>query len=128
MRAAPKPDAPPAVLPPQFEHWWNSLLEHVPEYIYVINPDGTLLYANRVLPAETRERVIGTSLYDWLPPPVANAMRRGVAEVVRTRVAGLVEMPTSPQLGERWFARRIAPVLEDNAVVALVVIATDVTD
>lgn len=128
MRAAPKPDALPGQPLFQSEHWWNSLFEHVPEYIYVINPDGRLLYFNRTLPTETPERVLGTSLYDWLPAPVAGAMREAVREIVRTRVPGLVEMPTGPELGERWFARRIAPVLEDDAVVALIVIATDVTD
>ena len=127
MRAAPKPDAAPAP-PPHSEHWWNSLLEHALDYIYVINCDGMLLYANRVLPGERRDRVIGTSLYDWLPPPVNAAMRHAVADVVRTRNAVLVEMPTGPQLDSRWFARRIAPVLEDDRVVALIVIATDVTD
>src|SRR6266705_449604 len=128
MRAAPKSDAPPAQPRPQSEHWWNSLFDHVPEYVYVIDPAGALLYANRLLPAEIPDRVLGTSLYDWLPPPVGMAMRRAVAEVVRTRAPALVELPTGPELGERWFARRIAPVLEGDAVVALIVIATDVTD
>jgi PAS domain S-box-containing protein len=128
MRAAPKPDAPPAPLPPQLEHWWSILFEHVPEYIYVLDPDGRLLYFNRTLPTETPERVLGTSLYDWLPVPVAAAMRQAVAEVVRTRQPGLVEQPTSAHLAGRWFARRIAPVIEDDVVVALIVIATDVTD
>ncbi len=128
MRAAPKPDATLAQPRPQSEHWWNSLFEHVPEYIYVIDPDGVLLYFNRTLPSETPQSVLGTSLYKWLPQPVGVAVRHAVAEVVRTRVPGLVEMPTGPQLGERWFARRIAPVLEGDAVVALIVIATDITD
>ncbi len=128
MRAAPRPDAPPGPLPPQFEHWWNSLFEHVPEFIYVISPDGHLLYFNRTLPTETPERVLGTSLYDWLPAPVAEAMRQGVADVIRTRQPGLVEQPTSALMGGRWFARRIAPVIEGDVVVALIVIATDVTD
>src|SRR5882724_2164815 len=114
MRAAPRPDAPPGPLPPQFEHWWNSLFEHVPEFIYVISPDGHLLYFNRTLPTETPERVLGTSLYDWVPAPVAEAMRQGVAEVIRTRQPGLVEQPTSALMGGRWFARRIAPVIEGD--------------
>jgi len=128
MRAVPKPDTPPAPLPQQSEHWWNSLFEHVPEYIYVISTDGRLLYFNRTLPAETPARVLGTSLYDWLPPHVAAAMKQAVAEVIRTRQPGLVEQPTSPLMNGRWFARRIAPVLEDDAVVALIIIATDVTE
>jgi PAS domain S-box-containing protein len=128
VRAAPKPDALPGQPLFQSERWWNSLFEHVPEYIYVINPDGRLLYFNRTLPTETPERVLGTSLYDWLPAPVAVAMRQAVADVIRTREPGLVEQPTSAHLAGRWFARRIAPVIEDDVVVALIVIATDVTD
>ncbi|HTM68283.1 MAG TPA: metalloregulator ArsR/SmtB family transcription factor [Candidatus Binatia bacterium] len=60
---------------------WRALAEGSPDLIATIDRDGVFLVANREIMGRTREDVVGTILYDYLPAAVrkeAGAKLRGV--------------------------------------------------
>ena len=47
---------------------WRSILENAPGIIAATDPDGTVTFVNRTLSGISPERVVGTSVFDHVPP------------------------------------------------------------
>ena len=105
-----------------------QMLQCAPDFVSLITVDGRFLYINR-LPAGVRlEDVVGTSLFDHVRPEFQELSRAAIRQAVQTRkvqyysTAGQI---TPHRMGH--FFTRVSPVVEDETVTSLVMIATEVS-
>ena len=108
---------------------WRSLTEHSPDYILLLDRDGTILFFNRELPGPTREDVIGTPAFDYMLPEEKEGAKRCLEDVLRT--GRPAEYETTYRIadgGFRYFASRIGPVQQDGRIVAFTVSSRDITE
>jgi PAS domain S-box-containing protein len=110
------------------EKLW-SLFEHVPDYIATLRPDGTFLFLNRAQPGAKLHRVLGTSIYEHLPAEQRDRARRVIDRAVATAESGSFDASFASPRGEtRLYSCRVGAVKRRGEVVALTLVATDVTD
>lgn len=110
---------------------YRVLTEAAQDAIYVLDPDGTVAYANGYVAAligADPEALIGRPVQDVLPPEVAEMTERGVASVLRDGTC-LRSTHTSGVTGaERWYDSQLVPVPDgDGGVSSVLGITRDVT-
>jgi len=111
------------------EQKWRSLAENAPDVILTIDPDGTILFLNRTVPPFTPEKAVGTSVYEYVPPDYQQTMRDALEQVVRTGEPCSYELAgAGHDGGTSWYQSRLGPIKKDGRVVAMTLIATDVTE
>lgn len=110
------------------ERLW-SLFEHVPDYIATLRADGTFLFLNRTQPGAKLHRILGTSIYEHLPADQRDRARRVLERAVATAKSGSFDATFASPSGEmRLYSCRVGPVKRRGEVVALTLVATDITD
>ncbi len=111
------------------EQKWSSPAENAPDVILTIDPDGTILFLNRTVPPFTPEKAVGTSVYEYVPPDYQQALRDTLEQVVRTGEPCSYEVAgCGPDGRTSWYQSRLGPIKKDGRVVAMTLIATDVTE
>jgi PAS domain S-box-containing protein len=111
------------------EQKWRSLAENAPDVILTIDPDGTILFLNRTVPPFTPEKAVGTSVYEYVPPDYQQTLRDALEQVVRTGEPCSYEVAgCGPDGRTSWYQSRMGPIKKDGRVVAMTLIAADVTE
>jgi PAS domain S-box-containing protein len=106
----------------------EAILDHAPDFIALLSPTGELRFVNRVAPGLEPDRVIGSSIYDWVPGDQKEVIRRAVVRSIETRQPTSYEVTGQGPGGElAQYESRMAPIVEDDRVVAVVLISSDVT-
>ncbi|MDM8520140.1 chemotaxis protein CheB [Anaerolineales bacterium HSG6] len=107
----------------------RGIVENVNIFICTIDRQGTLLYINRVLPELSMEEVIGSSVYDYISPEHHDVARNRFEQVFET---GKTSTFNTIGLGAKdtqvWYSSQVAPIKQGDEVVAVTVIAIDVTE
>ena len=108
---------------------WRSLVKNAPDLIFTSNCDGKLLFINRTVPGLTVEQVIGTSVYDYIPPEYQDRLRQSFKRVFQTGEPAYYETAGVGANGTTsWYSSRVGPLQQDGQVVAVMVICTEITD
>jgi PAS domain S-box-containing protein len=111
------------------EQKWRCLAENAPDVILTAKPDGTILYLNRSVPPYTTEEAIGTSVYDYVLSEHRDILRRAFEHVVQTGQPYSYELAgAGPGGHSSWYQSWVGPIKQDGQVVAVMLIATDVTE
>jgi len=105
----------------------QALLAALPDLMFRLRRDGTYLEfagdTSRL--ANRHEDLIGSNMYDVLPPQVAAAFHATVVEAIETRELCTVEYELRRLAGDvREFEARVVPVNDEEAIA----IVRDVTD
>ena len=106
----------------------TQMLESAPDFITRITVDGDFLYLNRLAPGFQMSDVLGTSADGYVPPEFlerAHAAMRAARETRTTQQYATLGRTSSERVGH--YLTRVSPVIEDDEVTSLVMIATDVT-
>ncbi len=103
---------------------WRSLVENADAYIGLLDPGGLILFLNRA-PSGGATSVLGRSIFDLVPPDCVDPVRAALTEVVQ---AGRPQRLEIHDLRDRWYVCQLAPVREEGQVVAVVTIASEITD
>ena len=116
----------------QSQEQLQQILDHAPAAIYVKDPNGRFLLANRQLETmrnASSEDILGKTIYDFLPPEVAETLAVHDREVLSTNQPITFEELASVSEGERIFLSMKFP-LRDSAgqPYALCGISTDITE
>jgi len=108
---------------------WRSLVENAADLILTVDREGMVLFMNHTPPGLTVQEVLGKSAYDYIEPEHWDMVKAAVAGVFRTGIPDHYEIwARGPHNTLAWYSTRVAPIIKDNVVVAVSVIARDITE
>ncbi len=110
------------------EEQYRFLVEHIPDSITELDPDGNILFANHTIYEARVEDLIGTSVFDYIPADRRDEIRRLIAGAVLSREPRNYSVVIDSADGPSWWSNRIVPVQENGIVVRLLVLGTNTTD
>ncbi|MCA9521734.1 MAG: PAS domain S-box protein, partial [Myxococcales bacterium] len=102
-----------------FEFLWE-LLDQAPEYIFAVEPDGTLVYVNRFLRAQIGRRwsdLAGRNIADLFPNDHANRMLGNLSKVKQSATPLLITGPVSVRGRALQLETLLVPILDEQRVV-----------
>lgn len=110
----------------------ERVLDLQPDYIFRLAPDGRILYANAAsaaLRGATPTSLVGRSVYDGLPEPRQQLIRRRMAALRASPDAGMfedqVQRPDGTTAWQEWTARGVRDPA--GGLVEVVVVGRDIT-
>jgi PAS domain S-box-containing protein len=107
----------------------RSVLESAPNMIMTADPEGTILFINRVSPPNSSPaEVIGTSLYKYVPDPDVERVRACIQHVLRTGEVSSYEIRAPLAYGARAFSVHVGPVRNGESVAGVTLITWDITE
>ena len=107
---------------------WRALLTNAPDFVLIINPDGSIRYINRIAPGYEISEVLGSNAYEYVFPEYQESMRGYNDEILATGEVRHLEVPTKDPEGKTvWYSVRVGPFREDGEITAVTCIATDIT-
>ena len=111
------------------EERWKSLTENSPDHIMLLNLDATILFINRTVPDLTKEEVIGTSNFKYVPPEYHQITADCFKRVLASGRSDMYTTVYHTKEGEvRYFDVRVGPVFKNGQVVAFISSSTDITE
>ncbi len=115
-------------LPDRPEGLLQTIVSNSLDYIMLLEPSATIRFINRTVPDLRIEKVLGTSVYDYLSESDAKEARACFERVFRTHTPDWYEVAYQAEDGHvSYFESRVSPVLREGEVEFLVVNSSDVT-
>lgn len=107
----------------------GKLLEALPDYVLVLNREGTILYINHVDEGYDRDEVIGMPAADMMSDDSQGVLREVLASVFEEGVGREYDsLVHAPDGSDKWYRSRIRPLRQDGRVVAAVLLAVNITE
>jgi len=107
----------------------RTLTRETTAFIYELDRDGRIVFANRTYPGLTREQVEGTPLRDWftpaLQPQVDEAVARAFADGQPQRLDYTIP---DPQGQVHAYVASLVPILRDGAVASVALTSLDISE
>ncbi len=111
------------------EEKWRSMIENTPDYILIVDSNGTIKDINRVMPGFIKKEVIGKTIYDYLPVEFQVKNRKLFKQVFKSgQTKSLEARGTGPNDTISWYETRIIPVIKDSQVTLAILVTTDITE
>ncbi len=108
---------------------WRSLVKNAPNIIIIANRDGIIQFINRTAPGFSVEETIGTKIYDYVEPEYHNSVRETIEHVFRAGEPGSFEVKGTGRQGSvAWYQIQVSPIKQDDQVIAVTLITTDLTE
>jgi PAS domain S-box-containing protein len=107
----------------------RSIVETVPGRILNLDRDGNIIFVNRVGPDSSMEEVIGTSVFEYIPPEYHQVYRNALEDVmVKGDIVELecLNIPAGSTL-RVWNLNRIGPISRQGEIIGVAVALTDIT-
>jgi PAS domain S-box-containing protein len=110
------------------DDWWQSLLDNTPVFVAVIGRDYRIQFLNRTDSGLPPEGLIGASLADFARPEYWGEIRACVDGVFATGKADFHQsLAIRSDHESHWYEGYFGPIFKDGRVVAVSLIATNVT-
>jgi PAS domain S-box-containing protein len=111
------------------EERWRSLLQNIPDIIFTVARDDTILAANRAVLGATVEETMGKNIYDNLAPEHGERVRKSLERVFQTGKPDTYEIiGVGPHgLNTAWYETTVVPNERDRQIVGVTLISTDIT-
>jgi PAS domain S-box-containing protein len=98
-------------------------------FIYELDRDGRIVFANRTYPGLTREQVEGTPLRNWFTPALQPRLDQAVARAFAIGQPQKFDYTIhDPQGAPRAYAATLVPLLRDGAVASVALTALDISE
>src|SRR5580698_3489479 len=109
---------------------WRALVEASPDVVLVLDPDGTVLFSNRIASAFADKGVVGRKIWEFaVGADAAARLQDRLREVVESRRAVFYENQGFRADGSAgWYEVRGIPVVVDGRVDRIVWSATDISE
>ena len=118
-----------AHLPPVDEQTLRDTLAAIPDLVFVLDRDASIVYANRGEAGIDVDEALGRSVFDYVAPGSVEAYREVLEEVIRTGTQAEHEGQVLGADGRsRWFRSQIIPIRKNGATTLIVSLAQDVTE
>jgi len=113
----------------QSEARWRTLITSAPAFIATVGRNGVILFLNRTPDNRSPDELIGSNLYDLLPPDDAIKTQDALKAVFELGQALEYETQIPRPDGSRmWFKHNVGPVILEGTVSAAMYITTDITE
>ncbi len=109
----------------QSEEKFRAIVENAPDQFVMVGPDGKISFINYTEPGFEVENVIGTSVYDYVAPGLADFYRQSQERAFRTGQSERIEVMNTT---DRIYDCRLVPLGDEGRIDRLMVILTDITD
>lgn len=110
---------------------FRELIDSFDAAVFTLSLDGKIRATNKAFTRIVKrsfQEVIGSSLVDFLSEPTAEQLSAGLdAFLARRHWSGVVKVCVAPGGARRYFDCAVHPVLQGDTVLAVTVIANDVT-
>lgn len=107
----------------------GAILESIPEFVLVVGPDRRILYINRLEPGFDLEDVLGIEATEFVFPESRGEFDAALDSVLRTGSREEYEFKISLADGSpAWYRSRMIPYRNAGEVVAVVLVATNITE
>jgi PAS domain S-box-containing protein len=107
---------------------WRSISEYSPNYIFLLDLEGRILFANKDFYNIDKYGIVGKSIYDVLPHSAGDTAKNCYSEVIKSGELGLYEIEYRDSSEKIHYVEfRVGPVLEGDKIIGLVNSATDIT-
>lgn len=111
------------------EEQFRSLVENAPDFISTFGPEGRIWFLNRAAPGHDVSMFIGRNAYDFIPAADQARVRAMLDQVFRSGLTVTYETGWKVDGGPvRSFRCRAGPMRKNGAVVAALVVSTDITE
>jgi two-component system cell cycle sensor histidine kinase/response regulator CckA len=105
-----------------------ALVQHSPDYVWVLDPTGLVEFVNRVEPPLVEKQVLGThaALYVGTDP---DAVRQAIARVIASGKEEMHEFAARrADGGERWYCARMKRYAEGDGEAKVLLFISDITE
>jgi len=112
------------------EEKWHSLVQNIPDFIFTLDREGTVLFINRsILPDFPVDQIIGKKIYELVSPEHAKKIKKLHNQCFKTgKEFDFEELGPGPVgLDTNWYRTRIIPVKDDKNITAIMQISSDIT-
>ena len=111
------------------ERRWRSYVDNSPNFVSVFDDHGTVLFINRTIPGADPDRLIGTSIFEFLVEPYRSAMRTSMATAASSqRVASFELRLESAEGVASWWACRVVVIGDEGDRERFLVVGSNVTE
>jgi PAS domain S-box-containing protein len=111
------------------EERWRILAENLPDFVLLADRDGVIRSCNRVLPDLPMERVLGSSVFDFLDPSMVEGYRREFEGAIATGTTRRFDIRGyGPDGSMVWYETQLVPIVEKGTVETVLVVSHDVTE
>lgn len=105
-----------------------ALLANAPNYVVIVDRDGTIQYLNQTEP-ETGDTVVGRSQYEFIAPEYIDGAKNAIEAVFTTGESSEYETRTlNPDGTTSCYSNLAGPIRRDGEVAAVSIFALDITD
>lgn len=107
----------------------HSLTVNAPIYIYELDRNGKIIFANRTYECLSQEQLLGSSVTKWFPQEQRSSIKSLLQQVFSTEKVQEIEYVIPNQQGEtRFYKTQIAPNRVQGKPTTAVLIASDITE
>jgi PAS domain S-box-containing protein len=103
---------------------WRDLVQHLPDFVVIVDAQGKIITTNRVEPGEKLEDVIDSSVYDFVAPESRDAYGKALSKIQRE---GGIERLEITNIRGKTFLVRFTPLDYGDDIFRAMIIATDIT-
>jgi two-component system, cell cycle sensor histidine kinase and response regulator CckA len=104
------------------------ILEHVPDFIVVLDRAGTIEFINQILPGYRMEEVVGSSTFQYVDPRYHTSVREILNQLFETGESYQIEVVGAGSPGEECvYLSRFLPLRREGRITAALNVATDIT-
>ena len=107
----------------------RGLTQESTAFIYELDPQSRITFANRTYPGLTHAQVEGSMLVNWFPPDLRPRVGQAMADVFDKAAPQRLEYTIPNPAGEpRAYVASIMPIMRDGAVARAVLTALDISE
>ena len=107
----------------------RALSDHAPDFLLLLDLEGTILAANRPFPDLSMEQMVGHRIASLLPIRFRNDLNSCLQRVIDRKIQDRCEIEYRTENGRIWSLEvRVAPVLTEPGLSALAVSCSNVTE
>ncbi len=107
---------------------WRSLAENMPNIVMIVDRDGVLQYINRTVTGISRERIVGSCLYNHIDPEYHPMVRGVIDKAFKTGEQESYQLRgTGPDGTTSWYETFVGSIHRRGRVVAAILISADIT-
>jgi len=107
---------------------WKSVVEDAPDFILIVDREGTISFINHTAPPFHKSDVEGLNIFDFLPTEYHDQCRNSIASVFETgEPVTDQKIAVGPDGSEAWYSSRIGAVKVGEKIVAATIVARDIT-